>query len=254
MSRGQKETSMKKSTASFITLLIVACCGLPELQGEPDNKTSATGVQLIEVGEFHGEEIAAKTGEQWLGLFVSDGEAALVFTTVRVEQFHDEIVDHEPDAMTGKRVSIADPTAPLFLLRGADMLQPGQVATAHSEAVALTKQSDIELELAGIKYRLNVVTKDKRRDSSMFLDDAKLVFSSAGREQTLYALGGKGLHEADVSWSLLWAGDLDRDDRLDLYVQVSSHYNVTERKLFLSSQAKKKQLVRELAAFVTTGC
>ena len=37
------------------------------------------------------------------------------------------------------------------------------------------------------------------------------------------------------------------DGKLDLYVQVGYHYNSTQRKLFLSSQAKKGKLVREVA-------
>jgi hypothetical protein len=39
-----------------------------------------------------------------------------------------------------------------------------------------------------------------------------------------------------------------------LYVDVSWHYNVSETRLFLSSQAKPGQFVKEVAKFVTTGC
>ena len=69
--------------------------------------------------------------------------------------------------------------------------------------------------------------------------------------QVLYSLQDCG---NDPSWRLLWAGDLDRDGKLDLYVSVTQHYNVSERKLFLSSQADEGQLVKEVADFVTSGC
>jgi hypothetical protein len=47
---------------------------------------------------------------------------------------------------------------------------------------------------------------------------------------------------------------MDGDNKLDLYVQVSYHYNVSQRKLFLSSQAKRGGLVREVAELMTVGC
>jgi hypothetical protein len=58
----------------------------------------------------------------------------------------------------------------------------------------------------------------------------------------------------DPYWYLLWAGDLDRDGKLDLYLSVTQHYDVAERKLFLSSQARRKKLVREVASFEIGGC
>ena len=58
----------------------------------------------------------------------------------------------------------------------------------------------------------------------------------------------------EAQWVLLWAGDLDGDGRLDLYMNLSTHYNVSARRLFLSSAAASGALVREVAVFQTTGC
>ena len=43
--------------------------------------------------------------------------------------------------------------------------------------------------------------------------------------------------------SVLFAADLDRDGKLDLVVDTSTHYNLVEQRVFLSSPAKKKGLV-----------
>jgi hypothetical protein len=81
--------------------------------------------------------------------------------------------------------------------------------------------------------------------------NARLVLVFGELRQVLFSLQECG---NDASWSLIWAGDLDRDGKLDLYVSVTQHYNVSQRKLFLSSTAGDKQLVREVAEFITSGC
>ncbi len=79
----------------------------------------------------------------------------------------------------------------------------------------------------------------------------KLVLVNGESRQVLYSLQEWG---SDPTWTLVWAGDLDRDGKLDLYVSVTQHYDVTERKLFLSSPAGEGQLVKEVAEFVTSDC
>ena len=54
--------------------------------------------------------------------------------------------------------------------------------------------------------------------------------------------------------ALLWAGDLDGDGRLDLVLDESDHYNVTETTLYLSSTAAPGALVGRAGRHRTTGC
>ena len=53
---------------------------------------------------------------------------------------------------------------------------------------------------------------------------------------------------------ILWAGDIDRDGRLDLLIDMSNHYNVSAPTLFLSSHAGKGQLVARVASLGLSGC
>ena len=53
---------------------------------------------------------------------------------------------------------------------------------------------------------------------------------------------------------LKFAGDLDGDGKLDLLIDTTHHYNLSEPTLFLSSQAKDGELVHNVASFRTTGC
>jgi hypothetical protein len=208
--------------------------------------------RLLECGGFHGDEVPARTGQRWLGLFASRHGSELAFTPVRVTRFHDDIVDERPRQKTGREVSVRRRPEPIFLVRGADMLQPGPVVTVSSGERPLSHHSNIRLRLAGQEYRLQVLANRRNAEEDV-PDDARLVLTHGSQRQILYDLRGKEPEEPN-GWWLLWAGDLDRDGRLDLYVNVTRHYNVEERKLFLSSQAHKGRLVREIAEFVTTGC
>lgn len=58
----------------------------------------------------------------------------------------------------------------------------------------------------------------------------------------------------DCGWGIYWAGDLDGDGKLDLYLDLANHYNVGQYRLFLSSPAEKGKLVKEVANFRFVGC
>jgi hypothetical protein len=59
---------------------------------------------------------------------------------------------------------------------------------------------------------------------------------------------------SDQHCELFWAGDLDGDGRLDLVMNLSGHYNVSETTLFLSSTRQQGKLVRKAAVFRIVGC
>jgi hypothetical protein len=209
-------------------------------------------VELLETGAFHGDEITARTSEKWLGLYIEDGHSTLLNYRVTVEAVFDEILQ-ETDEKTGKRVSVDLPLQPVFLVK-AKFLSGGPVTTLFGQdSKALEVASPLTFELAETSYVLKVVgSEDTAKCSEQTLPkNARLVLTSGQSGQVLYSLQGCG---DDASWSLLWAGDLDRDGKLDLYVNVTQHYNISERKLFLSSQAGESELVRQVAELVTSGC
>ena len=58
----------------------------------------------------------------------------------------------------------------------------------------------------------------------------------------------------DAPVRILWAGDLDRDRRLDLLLDLSDHYNLAQPTLFLSADAPKGSIVIAVAKHRSTGC
>jgi hypothetical protein len=63
-------------------------------------------------------------------------------------------------------------------------------------------------------------------------------------------------HEfGDWVGSLLWVGDLDRDGKLDLYMDFYGYEKGGYGSgLFLSSEAEKGELVKQVADFSASGC
>jgi hypothetical protein len=207
---------------------------------------------LLEVGEFHGEEVAAETGEPWLGLHISEQGSMLIDYTITVADVHDPLLD-EGEQKTGKKVSVDLPLEPVFLVNSDWVLQSGPVTTLFKgNDESLQSISGLKLKLADADYEIKVTGDDGDLCWQNGLPkNAKLVLTNGNSSQVLYTLQECG---NDPGWFLTWAGDLDQDGKLDLYVNVTQHYNVSERKLFLSSQADEGQLVAEVAEFVTSGC
>ena len=206
-------------------------------------------IRLVETGEFHGDEVSAKSGESWLGLFPSAGGFALLPTTLKVEAVHDPIVDDDPKEKTGKKVGVSSALKPVFLLSGASMLNRGAVTSVFSEERSLGNGDVINLNLGGNKYQLRVISNDPT-PARYLVHNSKLLLTGRTKSQVLFSVG----EHTDAGWSLLWAGDLDGDGKLDLYMDLNTHYNTSQRRLFLSTQATRGSLVKEVAVFSIVGC
>jgi hypothetical protein len=209
----------------------------------------APQISLVETGEFHGDEVSAKSGERWLGLFPTAGGFTLLPTTLKVEAVHDSVVDQNPRIKTGKKVSVSHTRQPVFLLRGAGMLSRGAIPAVFSGRENLGNGEVVNLNLGNNDYQLRVIS-DEPAPADYLMQNSRLLLTAGAESQVLFSVA----EHADASWTLLWAGDLDGDGRLDLYMDLNTHYNSTQRRLFLSTRASRGELVKEVAEFSTVGC
>lgn len=226
----------------LILILCLVCCSV--------NAKLPVKAQLMEVGQFHGDEIDARTGEEWFGLYADEGYGELRLTSVTVNTVHDPIVDDDNE-QTGKEVSVNQGDAPIFLVKGLKELKPGAVISSFIGSQNLIDQTSTHLKLGDRNYRLVVETQNIK--DGMLTENAQLVLICEEERQVLRALK-VSKEPVEVGWYLNWAGDLDGDGRLDLYMQLSNHYNVSDKRLYLSSRAGKGRLLRLAASFTTVGC
>ena len=203
-------------------------------------------IKLLEAGEgFHGDEIKAKSGEVWLGLFKENDKYFLRSTKIKVRPGYDAVID-EAGEKTGKDVVVKGKNQPLFLVKNAGMLKEGEIKTIFSpqssdDGESLQNGFVADYIFNGNNYTLRV---DGEENSS------KLILESENTKQVLFFVDAVG----DSIWRLNWVGDLDGDGKLDVYADLPVFYNFSQRRLFLSSQAENGKLVKQVAMFHTSGC
>ena len=191
--------------------------------------------EIVLMGSYHGDEMPHATGEPFLALTRG---CVLVPVTIDVTIEEDPIVDN-PGERTGKRVSVAG-FEELFLVRGRN-LHPGKVTPAQPDFAELQIPASKPAFLLGAReYQLSYRCRG---------EECTLVLASGELSQGLETVEGH-----DVAHYVSFAGDLDHDDRLDLIVDLSRHYNESRPTLWLSSAAKEGQLVAMTAELPTTGC
>ncbi len=209
---------------------------------------SAQNIQVLETGAFHGEEVSAKSGEVWLGLYENRDGYMLMPSILSVEEVYDGIID-APGEKSGKEIRVPGMGDPLFLIRGKGFEQARPVQTVKFTNNEIDGSFDQSFVLLKKEYRLRIVSTEKHPEGFVG-NKSKLVLSDGKIEQELYFAEECSF----CKWRVSWAGDLDSDGKPDFLLFVSEHYNVSNQKLFLSSMAENGKLVKEVAEFTTTGC
>lgn len=200
--------------------------------------------RLIEAGTFHPGEITDADAGPWLGLFPEGKGYAWRDVAVDVKAVRDEVVD-DADHRTGREVSVRGGGRPVFLVRGGEDLRVASVdGFRELELRALRNGDHIQLTIGNQQFLVRAANPRRRGDADMAGSSLELV--SNGITQTLFSAP----EDADEpAWEILWAGDLDGDGKLDLYVQLGD-----ERILFVSTKAAPGQLVGKFAVFRAAGC
>jgi hypothetical protein len=229
-------------------------------------------IQLLETGSnFHADQIPAKNGEQWLGLFNNGGTYSLRNTTLRIKRVADELV-HGPSSdvkgkLTGKSVAVETKVEPLLLLKNAHRLREGLVTTLFegekedwknesAKPAFLDKNFHQTYKLDGKIYELRVIKAKNRMGEPLLA----LRLEGDGVKQLLHTFWTRSEGEnGEKNWlgsvgTLYWVGDIDGDKKPDFYLSLYAHETIYTAFLLLSSEAEKGNLVKQVAVFETSGC
>lgn len=224
-------------------------------------------IKLLETAErFHGDDVEAKNGEKWLGLFKENDEYYFRPTKLKIRLVHDEVLDYpNENKKTGKSVFVKGKNQPIFLLKNADKMPVGKIQTvfqglswdeamseeaelpAEDMLTSLKRNFEKKFELNGKEYELKIIDARNKENDRLWA----LILESEGVRQVLHTI--KENENNDLG-QLYWIGDLDQDGKPDFYFYLFEHYNVAYRVIFLSSKAEKGKLVRKAADFFTSGC
>lgn len=224
-------------------------------------------IKLLETGKgFHGDEVEAKSGETWQGLFKENDVYVLRPAKIKIRRVYDDIVDYKKKERTGKDVLVDGKNQPLFLLKNAHEAKAGKVTTLYQGLTwkdafekgdsempfedmltTLKKGFSKQFEIGGKKYELKVIEAKNTGNEKLYA----LTLESGEVKQVIHTM------KADENFNighLYWVGDLDRDGKPDFYFDLFRHYNLMYRVLYVSSFAHDDELVSIAAYFLTSGC
>lgn len=219
----------------------------------------ARGEEILLTGTFHRNEVRQASSDDWLALTLMAGGWMLQPVRVTIEPDHDpRVEDEDGGEKTGRRVTASTVDEPLMLLRGAH-LSAGAVRGATPDAADLRLGETSILRLDGTTYHLRLRCATGQDALGATACALILTSSASSTSQTLATYStsmtdsGQRLFAGEVTPTVIWAGDLDRDRRLDLLIDTSDDFNLYAPTLYLSSAALQGFLVGHVALFRSTG-
>lgn len=232
----KKEHRLQLITALILTSILSLGC---------------TAAELLEVGQYHQDEVKVKSRLTWLGLFPQANVYILKPVPVKINTVYDPVENEPGGRKTGQQVSVAGAIEPLFLVRGIAGLKPGHVETCDiSNGKPLLIGTTLKLKIG----RNNTTLSARGIQKDRMVNEYSVTIESNGIKQIILKEKQLDLISEDNGPKLLWAGDLDRDGKLDFLIDTTYHYNMRRPTLFLSSKAKPGQLVQEVASITSVGC
>jgi len=197
--------------------------------------------QLLDPGTYHGDEAPSAPGTGWLALTVVGGVWRLEPTVVRATRVHDPVLDEE-DQKTGLKIS-SNYSNSLALLR-LPGLKAGKVDTPNMKfngtpRTISTRDRPLRISFKGDNYAITAINSE--------------IYLQSGEQRTLLPNLTAGDSKSEDSTSLLWAGDLDGDGKLDLLFAYSG-YNNGGICLYMSVGARNAALVKQVACHGGVGC
>ena len=169
---------------------------------------------VLETGVY--ERIVIDDGEVWLGVY----PAQVRQCKLRVRRTANPI--GEPGAPPATKIDVPPNPEPLFLLKGSPHVKPGSVRSLYVRGDEVPDR--IAVTLGNKKYVLETV-EEETKDGRVL----RLKLRLGGKQMTLGECGARD------GIAPVWAGDLDGDGRLDVYVRIEHHNFAMEQVLFLSS-------------------
>lgn len=244
-------------------------CDLPNLSEleYPDSDTLIDLVQFQD-GKYRESEVRAKNGENWLVLVDQGGKQALVSKKAKVQRLN---TNSWPGDEKDVHLSFDGPGDQILAIRNIVGLRPGPVDSGYRkpsqeeidrlglddqimEATSVTKTkfevgTVSKMEFNGKQYLLRASTGLSGDGSAL----AVLVLQTEELTQVIYSTPYI-FGERSFVGNFQWAGDLDRDGKLDLYFEPYNEKGGLDSQLYLSSRAGKDELVKIVSIFGVMGC
>lgn len=247
----QREETVRSVNSEFTDL--------PDLDEDEPSPPDGSLIEMFEGGIYRRSEIYVKNGQSWLVLAKSErGEYTLTAATASVKlpnsiSWPGDEKDAQLSFKTNRRI--------VFAIRGIDGITSGPATTLFDQPDSVNIEGHSATEELSDGYKREFVlgpsSTTLRTSRGVSKDGTKLavlVIESQGSRQVIKRVYHVPTDNRDIIGSLHWAGDIDRDGKLDLYISEFNEKGYTRTELYLSSHAKPGDLVGLAAVFAASGC
>jgi hypothetical protein len=198
--------------------------------------------KILAPGEYHDGEAPKVPGIGWLALQMRDGRWQLVPTELKSERVKDLLLD-EGEQKTGIKITSLHKDAIAYLRL--PTITPGVV-----NAASVWFKKDAPHNIAAKQKPLRINFNRQRYELAA---TSSYAYIKNGTQSTLLEEFRAGEGGELNKLELVWAGDLDRDGKLDL-ITSKSGYNTGALCLHLSSKAPENHVVTLVDCHSGTGC
>ncbi len=199
-------------------------------------KANSQEVQILFPHLYFGNEIdLSLQNRDWIGLYNEENQFSLKPAEVTITLARHDMTDDEGEK-TGKLVN-AIPEKPFMLISGLDRTISGSTQHSGLHNISLSPGDTISFNLHEKNYQ---IIADGETNELGYIKQYQVFLQSEYRQQLI----GESDFLDDTAFRILWAGDLDGDQELDLLMDLSYKYSFGLFSLFLSSKKQDGQLLQ----------
>jgi hypothetical protein len=221
------------------------------IESATDAAVSKIDWNFLRPGTTHSGESPLRPGAGWLALRNSSQGWVLAKTEVRAKKVLSDITDYDIEIKSDYQDAIA-----MFRL---SQLLPGPVITPDSSVGLLDKIFSIDsarglmfsVDFAGINYQFRAETE------KIFPGDTVatrgVLLATSGGKMSFIGYSGQDIDNSEDTAQVIWMGDLDKDNKLDVLTRVSGR-NSGGVCLHLSRGATGNQLFAKSICHTGSGC
>ena len=185
----------------------------------------------------------------WVGLFSNDNDNSVTCykTKLKMKPIHSPMFDKEGEMSGIKIYCEGFANDPMLLIAGIEIPENMQIDSYKELKNRLLPGESMLLGDNTIKA-LGTMDEHGR------ISDYKLLIAGVKNGTGIEQIFLEQDYFDDSMIRFIWAGDIDRDGFLDLFLDISPKYSFSNPALFLSSKAGDNELLKLVAEIILSGC